>query len=51
MAAFRAVAQRFAPLGREAACRTVEYAGHSYEEIPAAKIREAARRAAGVEGE
>jgi hypothetical protein len=37
-------------VGRETACRTVEYAGRSYEEIPEELIRRAAWRAAGLEG-
>jgi len=37
-------------MGHQTACRTVEYAGRSYEEIPEELIREAAWRAAGVEG-
>jgi hypothetical protein len=38
-------------VGRQTLCRTVKYAGRSYEEIPEELIREAAWRAAGVEEE
>jgi hypothetical protein len=37
-------------VGRKTACRTVEYAGRSYEEIPEELIRKAAWRAVGEEG-